>query len=241
MTTDESDLARYCRDIETYLCRKNDGHLIRIVGPAFEQVCGWAERGVPLKIAFSGIDRYCERYYAKGSRRRPVRIEFCEADILDAFDEWRRAVGVVAAGERSETETETDTVPARRPALAAHIQRAVARLRSPNRSGPQSAEFLSRMDAAARELDVLAAEARLARGESRARIVDRLASLDLELLATAVKALDSVRVGELKQEAETELAPFGARMAPDARERALRAAFHRLVREALGVPILTYE
>src|SRR5919202_6002357 len=84
----------YCRQIESYLCRKNDGHLIRIVGPAFEQVCGWATRGVPLKVAFHGIDRYFERYYAKGPRRRPVRIEFCEADVLDVFDEWRRAVGV---------------------------------------------------------------------------------------------------------------------------------------------------
>ena len=43
-----------------------------------------------------GIDRYFERYYAKGPRRRPVRVEFCEADVLDVFDEWRRAVGVTA-------------------------------------------------------------------------------------------------------------------------------------------------
>src|SRR5512132_2332825 len=84
----------YCRQLETYLCRKNDGHLIRIVGPAFEQVCGWAEQGIPLKLAMRGIDRYFERYYAKGPRRRPVRVEFCEADVLDVFDEWRRSVGI---------------------------------------------------------------------------------------------------------------------------------------------------
>ena len=77
-----------------YLCRKNEGHLIRIVGPAFEQVCGWSARGIPLRLAMSGIDRYFERYYAKGPRRRPVRIEFCEADVLDVFDEWKRSVGV---------------------------------------------------------------------------------------------------------------------------------------------------
>ena len=84
----------YCRAVECYLCRKNDGHLIRIVGPAFEAVCAWSEHGVPLKVAYRGIDRYFERYYAKGPRRRPVRVEFCEADVLDVFDEWRRAVGV---------------------------------------------------------------------------------------------------------------------------------------------------
>ena len=48
----------YCHSIESYLCRKNDGHLVRIVGPAFEQVFSWATRGVPLKIDFAGIDRY---------------------------------------------------------------------------------------------------------------------------------------------------------------------------------------
>src|SRR5436190_21932279 len=87
----------YCRDIETYLCRKNDGHLIRITGPSFDLVSDWAARGVPLKVAFLGVDRYFERYYAKGPRRRPVRIDFCEADVLDAFDEWRRATGLTAA------------------------------------------------------------------------------------------------------------------------------------------------
>ena len=86
----------YCREIETYLCRKNDGHLIRVVGPSFELVSGWAAQGVPLKVACAGIDRYFERYYRKGARRRPVKIDFCEADVLDAFDEWRRAIGLAA-------------------------------------------------------------------------------------------------------------------------------------------------
>ena len=53
MTPDE-----YCREIEAYLTRKNDGHLIRIVGPGFRPVRGWAEQGVPFKIAYAGIDRY---------------------------------------------------------------------------------------------------------------------------------------------------------------------------------------
>ena len=68
------DFSDYCRQLERYLCQKNEGHLIRIVGPAFGRVCAWAERGVPLKIAFRGIDRYCDRYYAQGPKRRPVRI-----------------------------------------------------------------------------------------------------------------------------------------------------------------------
>src|SRR5215472_11916642 len=99
--------AEFCREIEAYLCRKNDGHLIRIVGPVFGTVTGWAEQGIPLKIAFRGIDRYFERQERKSRRggalqprRRPVPIQFCEADIRDAFDEWRRATGLSAAAVR---------------------------------------------------------------------------------------------------------------------------------------------
>ena len=68
-----------------------------MVGPSFELVSRWAADGVPLKIAFAGIDRYFERYYRKGARRRPVRIDFCDADVRDVFDEWRRAVGLPRA------------------------------------------------------------------------------------------------------------------------------------------------
>src|SRR5262245_36410057 len=92
------DVGAYCRAIESHLCHKNDGHLIRISGPAFDLVRGWASEGVPLKVALSGIDRTFERYYRKGPRRRPVLIAFCEADVLDAFDEWRRAIGVAIDG-----------------------------------------------------------------------------------------------------------------------------------------------
>jgi biotin-[acetyl-CoA-carboxylase] ligase BirA-like protein len=111
----------YCREIEAYLTRKNDGHLIRIVGPSFARVCGWAEQGVPLKIAYAGIDRYFERYYAKGPRRRPVHVDHCEHDVLDMFDDWRRAVGVTARRPRN-------LEPRPRESLATRLERAMARL-----------------------------------------------------------------------------------------------------------------
>jgi hypothetical protein len=78
----------YCREIETYLCQKNDGHLIRVVGPSFGIVSGWAHQGVPIKIARAGIDRYFERYYRKGPRRRPVKIDFCDADVRAVVSRW---------------------------------------------------------------------------------------------------------------------------------------------------------
>jgi hypothetical protein len=234
------DSAEYCREIETYLCRKNEGHLIRIVGPAFEQVCGWAIRGIPLKIAFRGIDQYCERYYAKGPRRRPVRIEFCEADILDLFDHWRRAVGVSAAA--SEAATSVEPAP-RKPSLGAHIERAIARLTALRAGGIRSAGFAGRIDAAVRELDHLAADARRARGDRREMIAARLQALDDELVdaALAETGTDSSTAAALNREAEEELAPFVSRMPRPELERARNAAFRRLLRDALGLPVLTYD
>jgi len=225
----------YCREVEDYLCRKNEGHLIRIVGPAFEQVCGWATQGVPLKIAFRGIDQYCDRYYAKGPRRRPVRIEFCEADILDLFDNWRRALGVTAASPDV-----TEERAPKKPALAAHIDRAVARLTA-LRGGGRGASFGERIDAAVRELDRLGADARIVRGDARADLIDRLRVLDDELIAAAARDVNAETAAALRAEAEAELLPFAQRMPSAALERARNAAFARLLRESLGLPVLTYE
>ena len=236
------DRAAYCRKIETYLCRKNDGHLVRIVGPAFERVCGWAERGVPLKVAFQGIDRYCERYYAKGPKRRPVRIEFCEADILDAFDDWRRAVGVTgpASGASIVAEDGRQETP-RRPSLASHVERLIARLTALRAGSSRRASFDQALACAVRELDLLLPQAKTARGEARARVVDRLAALDRALLDAAREELDAAAATDLQAEAEVELAPFGDRIPPEAKARALHAAYERLLREALALPVLVYE
>jgi hypothetical protein len=228
------EVADYCRQLETYLCQKNGGHLIRIVGPAFDHVRAWAERGIPLTVAQRGIDRYCERVAAKQkSRTRPVRIEFCEPDILDVFDEWRRAVGV---GLTSPGDAPPDT--ARKPPLTAHFERIVARLIA--RRIPSSPAFERHLEILLVELDRLAVDSRHARGDLRAGIVERLATLDRELMKAAVVEVDGRVAALARQEAEDEIAPFASRMAPEVRANALQAAYERLIRESLGLPIVRY-
>jgi hypothetical protein len=92
-----------------------------------------------------------------------------------------------------------------------------------------------------RQLDHLAADARAARGEARARIVERLQSLDEELVNAAVDEADAALAATLRLEAEAELAPFISRMPQEALDRARGAAFQRLLRDTLGLPALTYE
>jgi hypothetical protein len=227
--------AEYCHQIEAYLCRKNEGHLIRIVGPAFEQVCGWAAMGVPLKVAFRGIDQYCDRYYAKGPRRRPVRIEFCEADILDLFDAWRRAIGVSAGdGHREQSAP-------RKPALARHLERAVSRLIAAGADGARSRTFVDQIGAVVAQLDRLAADAHGSRGEARTSILDTLRTLDDDLLRIARAEAPADLSARLDADAESELAPFKTRMPPAEFARARAAAVDRLLRDAFRLPRLTYD
>ena len=239
----------YCRQIESYLCRKNDGHLIRIVGPAFEQVCGWAQRGVPLNVAYRGIDRYVERYYAKGPKRRPVRIEFCEADVLDVFDEWRRAVGVTvwsggSGGAADSTSDAADVAEtgngARRTAsLPAHLERVIARLTALR--GSRDAGFDEALDGVVREIDASRATAKSLRGTAREALLERLRAIDDMLIAGIRATTDPPALAALATEAEAELEPFKARMAPEAYAQSREACVDRLLRERARLPTIAFE
>ena len=224
----------FCRSVEHYLTRKNDGHLVRIVGPSFERVRGWAESGVPLKVVFAGIDRYFERYYAKGPRRRPVRIDFCEADVLDVFDEWSRAVGLsagwpeIAGGEAPVK---------RRESLATHVERSLARLVAMRSSVSLTLpdEILAEVIG---ELDRLLGMARGARGDARQQIVDRLEALDTRLLAGARAATPEETIAHLKNEAAIDLKPFEERMPREVWIQTLASAVDRAIRERARLPSL---
>jgi hypothetical protein len=237
------DPERYCRDIESYLCRKNDGHLVRIVGPAFEQVCGWARRGVPLGVARRGIDRYFERYYAKGPRRRPVRVEFCEADVLDAFDEWRKALGISAQledqGEGGHGQGEQADAGRKHGSLPAHLERVIARLTS-LRAGERR-DLDEVLDDAVRELDAARGGAKGLRGQARDAFLQRLVELDRHLLDAARGRCDDAALAALQRDADEELLLFRDRMPRDAYEKSRQACVDRLLRERLRLPVISYD
>jgi len=234
--------ADFCREIETYLCQKNDGHLIRVVGPSFDLVSRWAADGVPLKVAFRGIDRYFERYYRKGPRRRPVRVDFCEADVLDVFDEWRRAVGLA---ERDVTAPASPGQPAAGPerrnsSLPLHLERVLLRLSNARAKGLVGLEVDGLIDRISAELDAARATPGGMRGEARRALLDRLAALDAELLHIARAALDDEQRQRSERDADEELSGFRDRMPAEAYRRARLALVDRLLREQLGLPVVSF-
>jgi hypothetical protein len=231
MTTEE-----YCREIEAYLCRKNDGHLIRIVGPSFERVCGWADQGIPLKIACQGIDRYFVRYYAKGPRRRPVQIDFCENDVIDAFEAWRRAVGVRVPGAPTEQDTAAKQ---RKRSLPHHLDRVCERVTARRAAlTPPSPEFDAILERVTAEASGFRDLPGPLRGEARDRVVTRLVELDRLMLDAARAQVDPAVLQIMRAEAVEQLLPFRERMPAEAYQRALESAVDRLIREREQLPIV---
>lgn len=236
------DVSEYCRDIEAYLCRKNDGHLIRIVGPSFEVVSRWAADGVPLKVAHAGIDRYFERYYRKGPRRRPVKIDFCEADVRDVFDEWRRATGITGAAPADGPEGPSAPAGPRRkgPSLPEHLERVLLRLSSLRATSVLGEDADPLVDRVAAELDAARRAGATLRGDARKALIGRLAELDEALIAHVRASGDSALIRAVADEAAADLAAFRDRMSPDALAAAIDAAAARLLRQRLGLPVVSF-
>jgi hypothetical protein len=235
-TDDPGDAGAYCRAVEAHLCRRNVGHLVRIVGPSFDLVSGWAARGVPLRVACLGIDRYVDRQAAKSLRRRPIRVEHCEADVLDVFDEWRRAVGAPRIAD------DEDATPARRAgSLPAHLERVVARLTALQARHDVDRAVRDLAAAIARELDASVSTAKGVRGDVRTALLTRLAELDARLLEAARTSLAADLLAELTMQAEQELSQFRDRMTAHAHATAKAALVDRLVRERCQLPFVALE
>ena len=226
----------YCREVESYLCRRNGGHLIRIVGPAFDLVRGWEARQIPLSVVCRAIERTVERREATGARRRPVRIEFCEGDVDALFDDWRRAVGV-SGGEREAG----SRPPARRRTLADHLDRAILALTAVRGSERHAPALEAAAGQVVGELDGLRAAAKTARGDARRRLLARLAGIEQALMTVARDTADASLRETIRRETERDLAPFRARMPPDAFRKSLQAGTDRLLRERLELPRIAFE
>lgn len=234
------DIGAYCRRVEEHLTRVNSGHLVRIAGTSFDLVRRWAHEGIPLAIVYRGIEQKAERHRA-GRSTRPLRLEFCEADVRALYEDWRRAVGVPAAladGQPAEGAAASPAIEERRrPSLAREIDRAQHRLiaAAGKLDTPESLR-----DAIAVIIDELAAireGLRHARGESRLQLASRTAAAD-RAIAGAARAAADMSLEDVEREAAHELAAYRARLTPALWRRSLDAAVDRLLRERFGLPVL---
>jgi hypothetical protein len=234
-------VAEYCRRVEEHLARVNAGHLVRVVGPAFLLVKSWAERGVPFSVVCRGIDRKAERH-RKGRSTRPLRLEFCEDDVREEFEEWRRAVGVTGSAELvssavADSTDETPRAPTPKGQSGKALDRAIDRLVRVSSHLDASEEFRTDVSAVLDRVVEVRERLRKARGDARAPF---LASLDLihaDLVAVARRVAGDV-VAEAEAEASADLAPYRTRLGAEVWRRSVTAAADRIVLERLGLPTL---
>jgi hypothetical protein len=238
-TPEPVDLGAYCRRVEEFLTEVNGGHLVRVVGPAFDLVRRWALSGVPLSIVFEGIRGKAARHQA-GSSTRPLRLEFCADDVSELFRRWRRAVGVfgeeVAAGP--DPSPSDDARSPRLTSLPRHLDRAIEMLVGAANRVNLSSEIRDALEAAVEALSALRAGADRVRGEKRAAIVEELTHIDSRLLDRIRAALGPVALHELADAAGEDIRGFRGRLAPDAWERSVNLGVDRLIRERHGLPVL---
>jgi hypothetical protein len=174
--------------------------------------------------------------------------------VLDAFDEWRRAVGMGAvtvpegneaggSGLQGTAEAGGTTGPSgvRRPRLASHLDRVRAWLTSRRTRGDVFPALDAAIEWAVRELDVLRGGAAGARGEARRDILERLADIDRALLDAARGDSTPATLERLQQEVEAQLAPFRERMSDGAWRHAREAALTRLLREEANLPVVALD
>ena len=239
----------YCRAVESFLCRQNDGHLIRVVGPAFEMVCGWEKAGIPLGVVERAIEKKHLRYGADGSRRRPLRIEFCEGDVLELFDEWRRAVGIAqpmkerSSGMPIAPEPKNNKSSART-TLIAHLDNVIERLEfwSETRTDISGdTELSQRVSKAVEFVSVCRQSSKVLRGSAREEVIEKLKLYDEELLASIRVVADNILTQRLEAEARASLEPFRSRMANEAFQSAVTIATDRLLVNHFRLPSLSFD
>jgi hypothetical protein len=254
MAEQSVDVGEYCRVVEDHLTRVNGGHLVRIVGPAFELVRQWALAGIPPSVVFRGIDLKAERHKL-GKSTRPLRLEFCEPDVREVYRNWRRALGLfgdegltsavdggevtgAANGSGGERAVDAEDRDARRPSLGRHIGRAIERLTGAMARVDVPDDLRQALEPMLERLVELRAAARKLRGAARDEIADRLKTVDEELAAHLQSFAPAAARDAARQEAEAELSSYRSRLPADAWSRAVTANADRLLRDRYGLPTL---
>lgn len=247
------DVGEYCRLVEDHLTRVNAGHLVRIVGPAFELVRQWAEAGIPTSVVFRGIDLKAERHHT-GRAKRPLRLEFCEPDVREVYRNWCRAVGlppseVVTNGRAADSSSDGASATAgstepddrddcRKPSLTRHLDRAIERLTRAMARVDVPEGLRGALDPLLQALVDLRTAGKGARGPAREDVETRLKPLDEELARHLQEFVPSEMLESARREAELELAAYKGRLSGDAWPRALAANADRLLRDRYGLPTL---
>jgi hypothetical protein len=190
-----------------------------------------------LSIVYRGIELKAERHRA-GRSKRPLRLEFCELDVRETFDGWRRAVGIHTAMQSAVDDQPQSESTRKPPPALKHLDRAIERL---GRAAGQLERSDAYRDAIGQVLEAVSAlrdAIKGARGAQREPLVARLPELDSVLVTAARLEVGASAILRLTADATAELAPYRARLGTEEWDRSVTLSVDRLLRDELGLPTL---
>jgi hypothetical protein len=125
--------------------------------------------------------------------------------------------------------------------LTAHLDRVLVRLSSFLAAQASPPDLRALVERVAHEVGGLRDGARGLRGNARREVVDRLASLDRELVEGALRLAPDGLVAEARAAAREELVSLRDRMAESAYDETLRRLSAREIRARLQLPTLALD
>jgi hypothetical protein len=188
-----------------------------LLSPAdFRRVLSWHGEAIPLWLVLRTLDELFARARVQ-DREGPKSLRYCEPRIRRALKEWREAQAGAAEAPRPAAVD---------PDLRGLLERAAGQVEA-------SAAPPAVREATAARLRELGAAPAVPAGS------DLLAELDRELVGSALAALPAAEREEMTAAASAEVERFGGAMSRAIRERALRKAVTKRVRQRCRLPDLT--
>jgi hypothetical protein len=191
---------------------------------------------------FRGIEQKAERHKA-GAARRPLRIEFCEADVREVYEAWRRAIGVGATsahdagGASEEPQADRGSGSARR-VTTRDLDRAVDRLMSTAGRLELPDVLRDEVNRVLEQVLIIRDAVKGSRGAAREGHLASLPDLDRSVMAAAHQAMTPDALTPIRQDAERDLEPFRGRLSTEAWDQAIAVTIDRGVRGHFGLPEL---
>jgi hypothetical protein len=234
---DQLNYFNYFTEIEEqYLRRRGGGLLLTTLDWALIET--WKDAGIPLEAALRGIDAAFDSYDQRPSKTKKINsLAYCSQAVLASAEDMKEAaVGAATpasskspAGQGFETE-----------AIAAFLRGNAGRLEAaklPHRPGI-SMDTLAKQAAAT--LRDLAQEIESKKATSRLEDLERhLTVLEEKLFAALLAATPDEEIVAVRDQADSELAPYRRKMAAAQVEQLQKQYVHKRLLEKYGLPRLS--
>jgi len=192
----------------------------------------WREAGIPLEAVLRGIDDAFDKYDAraqrsKGRLRKVNGLAWCAQAVMQATEEMAEA----ATGAQKAEAHEPAAIGFEAERVAAYLERNAAAL--------EATATLTQISEAANRLRELAAAMRSEKPVPLDELDRTLTVLEERVLSALHSAASEDELTALREQADSELAPYRSRMSAVQLKQVQTQFLHKRLLEARGLPRLS--